>query len=213
MNLIDLTALVTEHMPVFPGDPAYLRQWHTYFESYPVCSSSIQFGPHTGTHVDAPLHFLKNGTTIASMELSRFVGSAICIDCRREPLTDIGLADLANVDIRPNTIVLLLTGWQTRSGTQAFFEPIWPGITEEAATFLVEKSVKAVGVDMPSVDSMAGLSAGAPAHLTLLGQGMPIFESLINLDRLIGQSFTFHGAPLKLEGCEASPVRAFAVLT
>jgi len=213
VTVIDLTALVTERMPVFPGDPQYRREWHTFFESYPVCCSLLTLGPHTGTHVDAPLHFIKDGQSIDQLPIGRFYGQAVCIDCRREPMSDICVDDLNGASLQQGDIVLFLTGWQDRSGTEAFFEPQWPGISEEAAAILVEKGVKAVGVDMPSVDSMSGLGQGAPAHMTLLGAGMPLFESLVNLDKIVGHSFTFHALPLNLHGCEASPVRAIAELS
>ncbi len=212
MKTIDLTALVTPEMPVFPGDPEYRHEWHTYFESYPVCCSLLTFGPHTGTHVDAPLHFIMNGQSIDQLPIDRFFGPAICLDCRRDPMSDICIDDLNKATIEPGGIVLLYSGWQQKSGTKEFFEPGWPGISREAANRLVEIGAKAVGVDMPSVDSMAGLAEGAPAHMALLGAGMPLFESLINLDKIIGHSFTFHALPLNLQGCEASPVRAIAEL-
>lgn len=213
MTTIDLTAKVTPEMPVFPGDPEYRQEWHTYFESYPVCCSLLTFGPHTGTHVDAPLHFIKDGKSIDQLPIDRFIGQAVCIDCRREPMSDISLDDLHKVDIRPGEIVLFMTGWQQKSGTKQFFEPCWPGISKEAAASLVQRGVKAVGVDMPSVDSMSGLSEGAPAHMALLGANIPVFESLVNLDKITGQRFTFCALPLYLQGCEASPVRAIAELS
>lgn len=212
MKTIDLTAPITDEMPVFPGDPPFRRKWHAFFDSYPVCCSALSFGPHTGTHVDAPLHFIKDGASIDEMAIERFYGEGICLDCQNLLNGEIGLADVSSTVIRPGVIVLFHTGWQQRSGSQDFYEPKWPGLSEEAARFLVDRGVKAVGIDSPSIDSMPGLAAGAPAHHILLGSGLPIFESLVNLDKIARLDFTFYGLPLLIRGCEASPIRAVAQL-
>jgi kynurenine formamidase len=155
---------------------------------------------------------LPDGASIDAMPIEYFCGKAICIDCQGEPPRDVGVADFSSFDIQPGDIVLCHTGWQQRSGTRAFFDPEWPGLSEEAARYLVDHGVKAVGIDSPSVDSMPCLIAGAPAHRILLGSGLPIFESLVNLDKIYGLDFTFYGMPLKIQGCEASPIRAIAQL-
>lgn len=212
MTLIDLTAPVADRMPVFPGDPEYKREWHVYFGEHAVCCTKLSFGPHTGTHVDAPLHFIEGGISIDQMPLGRFFGEGVCVDCRGLAGLEVGPQALPELDTLADKVVLFLTGWQQRAGTPEFFEPRWPGLSGKAARLLAEAGVKAVGIDSPSIDSMAGLGAGAPAHAALLRAGLPIFESLINLDKIISTTFIFHGYPLRLEGCEASPVRAVALL-
>jgi len=72
--------------------------------------------------------------------------------------------------------------------------------------------VKAVGGDIASADGPAAIAAGAPAHKTAGRAGMPIFEALINLHHLVGRRFLFMGLPLNLEGSEASPLRAIALV-
>lgn len=213
MTIVDLTALVTDKMPVFPGDPHYRKEWHTYYESYPVCCSILTLGPHTGTHVDAPLHFIKGGQSIDQMPIETFTGRALCIDCRSVSQGDIAVEHLKSVAIERDDIVLLFTGWQSRSGKPEFFEMAWPGVSIEAADYLVGLGIKAIGTDTPSIDSIKGLGSGAPAHMAFLGASMPIIESLVNLDKIMNRQVTFTALPLKLEGCEASPVRAIAVLT
>ncbi len=82
----------------------------------------------------------------------------------------------------------------------------------EAVKDLAARGVKAVGGDIASADGPAGLAAGAPAHKAALAAGLPIFEALVNLDRVAGRRFTFIGLPLRIVGGEASPIRAIAVL-
>ena len=77
---------------------------------------------------------------------------------------------------------------------------------------LIRRGVKAVGGDIASADSPAAIAAGAPAHKLAGRAALPIFEALVNLDQLVGQRFYFLGLPLKLDGVEASPIRAVALV-
>jgi kynurenine formamidase len=169
-------------------------------------------GLHAGTHVDVPLHFLPGGRDVTQLPPELFFGPAVAIDSPKGPGEDITPRDLAGCDIREGDIVLFRTGWEARMHTQAFFREEWPGFTAEAVRSLVARKVKAIGGDIASADSPAGIARGAPAHKAALEAGLPIFEALVNLDRVVGRRFTFIGLPLLISGAEASPVRALALL-
>lgn len=212
-RVVDLTATLNERTPCYPTDPSFTKSWHTNFAQHGVYVSKLEMGSHSGTHVDLPLHFLGDGfPDTAGMPLQRFIGDAIMLQRLKEPGEDLTVADLLGADIVPGEIVLFRTGWDKRSGSPAFFEGEWPGLHPALVEELIRRGVKAVGGDIASADSPAAITAGAPAHKIAGRAGMPIFEALINLDQVAGRRFQFLGLPLKVEGGEASPIRAVALL-
>jgi L-fuculose-phosphate aldolase len=213
MRVVDLTALLNERIQCYPTDPPFAKSWHVDFAEHGVYVSKLQMGAHSGTHVDAPLHFLGGGfPDVAEFSLQKLLGVTICLQRLKNPGEDLTVADLEGADILPGDIVLFHTGWDLRAGSPAFFEGEWPGLQPALVEELIRRGVKAVGGDIASADSPAAIAAGAPAHKLAGRAGMPIFEALVNLDQVAGRRFFFMGLPLKLEGGEASPIRAVALL-
>ena len=212
-RVVDLTATLNERIQCYPGDPSFSKSWHTNFDEHGVYVSKLEMGAHSGTHVDAPMHFLGDGfPSIVGIPLIRAIGQGIAIERLKDPGEDLTVADLDGADIVPGDIVLFRTGWDKRSGSPAFFEGEWPGLEPSLVEELIRRGVKAIGGDIASADSPAAIAAGAPAHKIAGRAGLPIFEALVNLDQVTGQRFYFVGLPLKLEGCEASPIRAVALV-
>jgi len=213
LRLVDLTAPLSERTPCYPGDPPFLRRWHANFSEHGFYVSKLEMGAHAGTHVDAPLHFLgAPALDVTQLPLSRFCGEAVALDTPKNPGEDVTIADLEGADIHGGDIVLFRTGWERRAGSPAFFEDHWPGFDPALVEDLSRRGVKALGGDIASADGPAALAAGAPAHQAAGRAGMPIFEALINLDQVVGKRFLFVGFPLLLQGGEASPIRAVALL-
>jgi kynurenine formamidase len=211
-TIIDLTAPLCEKTHCYPSDPPYRHHWHVTYADAQVNLSRLDMGAHSGSHVDAPLHFLDGGDDITALPPERFLGPAVAVDCPKDAGQNIEPADFADADIRAGDIVLFRTGWEDRSCTPAFFEGDWPAFGSEAVDQLLERKVKAVGGDIASVDNPSGIAAGAVAHRKFMAAGLPLFEGLVNLKTVTGRRFFFIGIPLKLVGCEASPVRALAIL-
>jgi kynurenine formamidase len=187
--IIDLSLPIGEDTPRYPGDPEIsIRLW-AVMDRDGYYMNVLKMGEHSGTHVDAPAHFLPEGKTVDEMPLESFMGEGIVVDLRgREG--EVLLEELPEVDVG-GRIVLLLTGGR--------------GLSPEVAQFLVDEGVRAVGTD--------GMSIGDEiVHRIFLGNEVPIFENLVNLDLLIGLEFTFIGFPLKIEGGSGSPVRAVAIV-
>ena len=152
------------------------------------------------------------GASISELPLYRFLGAAIGLDTPKKPGQDIEPADFEGRGIQENDIVVFRTGWEERSGSPRFFEGDWPGISLAAAEALLAAGVKAVGLDSPSADGPTAIASGFPAHKRLLDAGVPLFEALVNLRRIVGRRFFFVGPPLGIDHGEASPVRAIALL-
>jgi len=212
-RIVDLTAPLNEQSPCYPDDPPFTKTWHILYSKHGLYVSKLQMGSHSGTHVDAPMHFLGDAhADVAGMPLIQFMGPAIALERLKQPGEDLTVADLEGEDIRSGDIVLFRTGWDKRAGSPQFFEDECPGLQPSLVEELIRRRVKAIGSDTASVDSPAALAGGAPAHKLAGRAGVPVYEALVNLDQVTGQCFYFLGLPLKLEKGEASPVRAVALV-
>ncbi len=187
--IVDLSLPLGEDTPLYPGDPEVrIRPW-ALIERDGYYMNVLKMGEHTGTHVDAPAHFIPGGKTVDELPLEKFIGDAFVLDVRNGEGT-VKLEEIPDSGYY-GRIVLFLTGGRE--------------LSPEVALFLVSEGVRAVGTD--------GMSIGdETVHTILLSADVPIFENLINLDVLTGKKFTFVGFPLKIEGGSGSPVRAVAIL-
>ncbi len=208
MRIVDLSHTIISGMAQWPGDeqPLLIHRRSMHGQQTHM-SSSLEFGCHIGTHIDAPLHFKAEEAGIDALPLERFIGQARLIrlpaDTKEGPLGPEILAghELAGVDF-----VLLATGWARHWGTREYYRA-WPFLSAELALDLAGRGLKGVGLDTPSLDGFSGRAA----HDICAAVGMINIENLAGLDNLPVEAFTLHVLPLKLEGTEASPVRAIAL--
>ncbi len=195
-------------------------------------SNKFSAPEHGGTHIDAPAHFAKDGSTVDAIPLDRLVGSAVMIDVSRKCLADrdyrIAIDDLrdwekAHSEIPPHSIVLLRTGfskyWPDRKkylgtaerGAAAVAKLHFPGLDPAAAAWLVsERQIKAVGLDTASIDY--GQSTGFEAHVELMSHEVPARENLANHERLAPPGITVVALPMKIAGGSGGPLRAIAIV-
>jgi kynurenine formamidase len=216
---VDLSHTLEENIPAYP---THARFGRTLYESYEYGDDASHYGlamsEHTGTHMDAPLHFIPEGPAVDEIPLDRLAGRAATIEA-----TDLGADDLLSVErieaweenngpIEAKDRVLIRYGWDRRWTTgpegRRFLED-WPGLSGEAAEYLVGKGVSLVGCDTLAVD--ATISTENPAHYALLGSEVYIIENLNNLD-LLPPFCRFLALPLKIRGGSGSPVRAIALV-
>ena len=227
LEIIDLSQEIFPGMPVFPGLPEVNITMHVSHEQWDQITDSdvispavnrLEFGEHTGTHVDAINHMARQyrGQSIDRMPLTMFYTEGICLDLSHKGLRQlIEPADLertlseAGLDIRQGDIVLLYTDHYRR----AFGTDHWeagPGVSTAAARWLGEQKIAAFGVETlaPGVLHVSNKEV----HHICGELGFTHYENLINLHQLIGRGrFRFIGLPLKIRGGTGSPVRAVAV--
>ena len=207
--IYDLTITLDESTLPFPstGDPHMTWKHLVDHTAHPVQVSLFSMVTHLGTHVDTPLHFIKDGKTTAEIDISRYCGQAVCLDMPDilpDAILDISRVLETNRDIiKSGDIILLRTGWEDKVGTRQYFD--YPDFHIETGAVLAAVGAKGIGFDLPSVDHSGQI------HRDILGRDMSIIESLINLKPLIGKRFFFSAVPLKFADGDGSPVRAYAI--
>ena len=166
---------------------------------------SVAIGSHQGTHLDAPLHFLEDGLPVDRVPIEQVVGQAVLVDVSgRPPRSSIEVADLDVVELRPGDRLVYRMGWDRVWPDPSYFIDM-PRLSVAAATWLAERRLALVGFDAPTPNPEAMVEV----HRTLLGAGVVLLEGLANLDRLRQGPFELHAAPIRLEGSDGAPVRAY----
>lgn len=211
---IDLTMAVSGGIPAFPGSPRpHVIPWETIDgDGYNL--ELVFMSSHTGTHVDAPRHFVRRGATVDRIPPSRLVCEAVVAGLDgRDASTPITWADIAAAVPGPEMpgpgeALVIRTGWSDRPGRDSYFEAC-PGLSAGAARRIASLRPALVGIDSPSID--AGGAASFPAHKALLGAGIPIVENLTGLTGVRSGRFLLAVLPLKLEGGTGAPARALCL--
>ncbi len=203
--MYDLTRVLASGMPVYPGDPEVRI---VAGGASPWRVSALHLGSHSGTHVDAPLHYVADGRGIGAFPLDRFIAPGIVVDARGYAEdAPIGAGILDGYDLRPGMIVVIRTGWEAFWQDARYFRH--PYLSADLAHALVERRVSLVAVDALNVDST--VNGGEMAHAILLGADILIAENLCNLDALhCGQAYVFAILPLALGAVDGAPARALA---
>jgi kynurenine formamidase len=210
-KIIDLTHNIEGGMPIFPGDPSLAIERVSTIATRGYNLSKITMGSHNGTHFDAPLHFVEGGVGVDQVPLKLLIGDAVVLDLTYlKPGQPVTLNDLKKFDkkIKRGDIVLLCTGMSKLWGDPKFLTN-YPFLTQEVAEWLVKKGVKSVGMDWLSIEQYG--NAKAPVHHILLSKGVPIIESLANLEKIKGRRIFFVCLPIKLKDVDGAPARAVAV--
>lgn len=223
-QVVDLSHRLVEGIPTFPTHPKY------FLAPYPSMGDPAEFNQlimcdHTGTHVDSPAHFVPDRDDARrvythELDVASLVGRALKLDFGPFPADShtVGVDDIreweaANTSIERGDIVLFNMGWaQHWELIPEGFDYLrgWPGISGEAARYLRDAGVKAVGIDCISIDPGDRSGDGLEAHYALLPDQVLVLENLTNLDAIGPVSF-FMAFPLRLGGATGSPVRAVAL--
>lgn len=206
--LYDLSHWLEPAMPVFPGDPAV--DFEVVEQQPPWRVTRLQLGSHSGTHIDAPLHYFGTGRPISDYPLERFILPAVVIPIEtpvdNQPISASVLNPWQD-RINSGIAVLFRTNWDSYFGTSRYEQH--PYLSLELVAVLASCRVGLVGIDTLSVDST--VQGTDYAHRLLLGAEILIVENLRGLVWLVpGRLYGFAAIPLPLRGCDGAPVRAFA---
>lgn len=201
---IDISVSLHPGMVHWPGDPTPRFQRILDLARGDACTvSTLDMSAHTGTHIDAPLHYLRAGKSLDALPLDAAIGRArvIALD---DPVS-IAADELRRHRIRRGERLLFKTANSSRCwGTDWFIED-FVHVSTPAARFLAERRVRTVGVDYLSVGAFR--NGGEETHRTLLEAGIWIIEGL-NLARAEPGRYDLVCLPLRLAGAEGAPARA-----
>ena len=234
-RLIDLTHSFEADTIVWPTEQNFrlvLQQAGETAGGYYYASNRLEMAEHGGTHIDAPIHFSRDGQTLDQIPIEQLVGTGVRIDVAVQCASDreylVSIQDFerwegANGKIPYRSIVLIDTGfaryWPSRQlylgtemrGPEGVRALHFPGLHPDAAAWLVrERQIKAVGIDTASIDH--GQSTTFATHVALLSQNVPVFENLSDLHSLPKQGFDVIALPMKIAGGTGGPLRVIAVL-
>lgn len=193
------TFFVEELLPQFhrrPDDWYILQEW--------------KLSSHVGTHVESPYHHQREGTNVAGLELSALMGDAVVLEFTGRMPDEMITADdflKLDADVRPGDVVLVHTGYDRDYGKADYGRPYLSG---DLVDLLVKMPVSCLGIDASGIEKYKAESQ--PSHLKLFTAGIPIIEELTNLGDIPCERFTFIGLPLRINGADASPIRAVALV-
>lgn len=208
MRIYDVTLTITHDMPVWPGDtPPTLVRTGSIEKGDNANTSEVTLSVHTGTHVDAPDHFMNNGKTVEQLSLEALIGRAYVLYL--PDVKQITAAVVEAADIPPRTRRLLFKTRNSEYWAKGVkeFQTDFVGITEDAAQLLVDRNVRLVGVDYLSV---APYKKSRPTHRLLLEAGVVVVEGL-DLSQVSQGRYTLTCLPLKLGGSDGAPARVILV--
>lgn len=216
-RIIDLSFPIHEGMTTFPS------HWHPMVEVSQLGRHGIEdresrklvIGTHTGTHVDAPLHFVRGGKTIDALPLDLMVGPARIVDLPVKPKTEVSLEALKKAlgGREPGRRLLLRWGWSKHWGKLYYYTHA-PYLSVESCRWLISHGVRLLGTDTPSIDCHDHgwrTSNDCPNHRALLGKDVFLIEYLNNLTKIKGRSCELLVMPLNILGADGAPARVLAL--
>jgi arylformamidase len=205
MNLHDITVPISSSMPVWPGDPPVRLEQVKSIMSGDSCNVTfLSMGAHTGTHIDAPCHYLERGMTVDAIPLEQLNGPCRVVETSARD--NIERSHLEHHDLAGCSRILIKTRnsglWNNSIHA---FEKDFTALGLSAAQYLVDSGVVLVGIDYLSIEAFRP-DDGNPVHTTLLGNNIIILEGL-NLSAVSAGEYDLVCLPLKLAGADGAPAR------
>lgn len=226
LSIIDLSHTLEEGIPFFPTHTKF-RHVEIFHPKDPAKMFSLEIHEHSGTHIDAPLHYLPPGVKYvsnlhdaSSLPLEKMIGSGVVVEIEpnSENLVTAGKIikweKINNCDLEDFDFILFFFGWDkywsTNPEISKNYTNNWPGLSKDCSEYLLTKNIIGVGTDCIGLDKFGSIDI--PAHHTLLQKKIFIFENLNNLSTLGNATpFVFIAFPLKILKGSGSPIRAVAL--
>jgi len=208
MTIYDISLPISGSLIVWPGDPEVkITQTSRLDKGDTATVSRLDLGAHTGTHVDAPCHFVPGGSSVDTLDLNVLMGPALVVHVLEADALSMDV--LERLRIPPGTERVL---FRTRNSDlwargEREFDEDFVAITEDGAHWLVENGVRLVGIDYLSV---AAFGEPTPTHSVLLRAGVIAVEGL-DLSGMAAGVYQFVCLPLKIAGCDGAPARAILI--
>jgi arylformamidase len=208
MRTYDITLTISPDLPTWPGDPGIeLVRVEKIEDGSNANVSRVDMGVHTGTHVDAPFHFLQDGTTVDKINLSLLTGRAYVLHLPDVEVITAAVLEEAQIPPRTRRVLFKTRNSDLWVKKESDFHTDFVGLSEDSAEYLVRRGVKLVGVDYLSI---APYKNSRPTHEKLLEAGVVIVEGL-DLSEVSQGRYTIYCLPLKLANSDGAPARAILI--
>lgn len=231
-RIVDLTHPFDEQVVFWPTGQPFRHSrtaWGRQPGGYWYSAYDLSMSEHCGTHLDAPIHFSEGGPTVGELPLDRLAGPVAVVDvaeqCQADPDYAVPAADLeayaaAQGELAGGSIVLIYTGWSERwpdrrrylgDDTPGRADALhFPGLAPDAAAWLADRGVKAVGIDTASIDP--GNSTDFPVHQVLAAASIPTLENVARLDQVPARGAYLLAFPMKIGLGSGAPCRVAALV-
>ena len=204
MAIQDISVPIRSDMPIYDGNPGVeVERVDSIAEGAPANVSRLTLGAHTGTHVDAPLHFIEDGPGAEGIPLDALYGPAVVVDATSIAGGSIGQADLEALDIPEGAERVLLKTRNSALWNRSDFTRDFLRLDGSGARFVVSRGIRTIGIDYLSIGDRE-------AHRELLGAGVVPVEGL-DLREVDPGEYTFVCLPLDVVGSDGAPARAILI--
>lgn len=203
-KIFDITKPLHPEIAVWPGSPPFVQKTEKTFQQHSVNESSISMNSHTGTHCDAPYHFINDGKKLKDLPIERFIGQTLVLNKKDNETIEESLYRAR----KPKNRVKKLIIKTAIEHNDVEFNRNFPAITPNDANFLVREGIELVGIDNPSIQKFN--SEDNETHKILLKDNIIILEGL-NLSHVDEGIYDLYALPLKIPDAEAAPVRAILI--
>jgi arylformamidase len=205
MAIHDISLPVSESLTVWPGDPEVRITQPFHLDRGDAATiTRLDIGAHTGTHVDAPAHFIPGGSGVDALDLDVLVGPALVVHALEVDALSAEVLDGLQIPPGAERVLFHTRHSERWARGELEFAEDFVAITEDGARWLVERGVRLVGIDCPSVGPF---DAPAPTHRMLLRAGVILVESL-NLSGVAAGVYQLVCLPLRIVGADGAPARA-----
>ncbi len=209
MKVFDITTTLRPEMPTWPGEPGPKREMiHSIASGAGANVSAFSMGSHTGTHIDAPYHFVEGGITVERLSIETLVGPAVLLDIHGDEHVSAEQLEAAHLPTGTTRLLIRTRNTERQLLNRDTFDPTFIGIAKSGAEWLVNNGVKLVGVDYLSVEPSH--NPGSPAHHTLLGAGLVAIEGC-DFTSVAAGEYILICAPLKMLGADGAPARVYLI--
>ena len=218
-RLVDLTQPLGPATVLWPGSRPFEAEVEVDHDTHGAYARDLALPEHAGTHLDAPVHFDRDGASADRLTLAQLVRPAVRLDVRAfvgdDPRVAVSAKQVEAIEQREGRIpsgsaVLVHTGWDRFAGDAERYAPLFPGLAEDAARLLVERGAAGIGIDTLGVDP--GDADGFPVHRVTLPAGLWHLEGLIRLERVPVRGAWLVAAALPLVDGSGAPARVLAIL-
>ncbi|MDR1819027.1 MAG: cyclase family protein [Methanobrevibacter sp.] len=203
MTLIDLTHKLEDNISVFPDDPEFRLKTQCFNKEYRL--SELKSGLHSGTHIDSPYHYIKNGKKVFEIELNDLMGKTDILSLENTTNKEIAIESL-KIPENTEKIIILKTGWFKEWTNKNYFKENFY-LSKEIAKLFIDLKIKGIAIDTPNVDKYGETTI----HKLLLKNDIWIVENLTNLDKANEDKYYGFFIPLNINS-EASFTRSYLKL-